>query len=856
MPIKRMFCLLVFPLLFQTSSAHPSSLEQTIAQGAGSDVSPDPQEPTDQQPRHLRLLVVDYAMAYPEENTRVIRAFSEAGFHVDYRPYYPALVKQDAGVYDVILLLGGAGPGMSIEEVNLAINFVARGKVLVLAMPSNGPYGDRRKVNPGVHDRYQFNEVMSRLNINLHALNADHALSPVLNPVVLFEPAADHPVSQTLEGAVAARAGTRLLVGAGTIPLLLEPERAETEKEPEEPLAPEAEPEYRLVRRTLRIQPENTIAGEEVELLLRGVRELRTSLYYRNRAAPAPVDWSTSRFKGRVEGVTDSKDTLTVRMPGNRWGAEHALVTVPVGVIAAAFADREIREEIQSATDLASMRDDPEAFGRMAVVAAGRTDRLSKGFVLAIDRQTLTGLDRPLAPLGMGPPISAFDRLETFLRETARYVHALTDSPGAWSPDHDYPAVTMPGNRKPDITLNDVSILTALPERVRVINSLASGPSLDSGTEPGSRSNTIPDPETKTDAGVSYDPADDVSHRGVWDFIARHHEQVADLAELLPGLGMDFLWTVAPAASYVGGASAPADLRFEAWTLPIMNRLAGTPTAWYAGVSAPREGEISGDFVDAVDARGDPVGLPSRLDMAYQSNHLFKPARAIARHSSSHAFPNAIVHDWEPHINRPLEAYAATDIFDDLHFRYFVRHLARNGLYQGDEFKSLLGLGRDNRFEWLLKSGYLETYIQLQEYNAERLGTLYRQSIDAIDARLRHGAFVRSLRPDWFRLGFWRGAGTPTRPFLVFSYERPPEWYAGFLRARGVYARVIPVGLLGLLDQENLEGHLRSAADQGGYTLERGIWLLADPTEETILNAPRKDLTREALLETIRKVGH
>ncbi len=862
MRTKLMVCLIIFLVPYQSSDARQSSREKTIAQvpvAVQAARAPSSQVPVDQQNGDPRLLIVDYAMVYPVENTRVIRAFSVAGFDVDYRPYYPAMVERDAGVYDAILLLGGGDPGMSIQEVDLAINFVSRGKVLVLAMPSNGPYGERRKVNPGVHDRYQFNEVLTRLNINLHGLNADHETSPVLNPVLFFEPATGHPVARGLDGSVAARAGTRLLVGAGAVPLLLEPEAASGEELEEAP-APEIEPEYRVVRRTLRIQPGDAIAGEDVELLLRGSQELRASLYYRSRELPAPVDWTTSRFKGRVEGVSDSKDTLIMRMPGNRWGSEHALVSVPVGVIAAAFADREIREEIRSAEDLETMRGDEETFGRMAVAAAGRTDRLNKGFVLAVDRQALTGLDRPVPPLGIGPVDPGLQELAGFLDGFARYVRVLAESQEDWSSDHDYPTAQMPGNRKPDIALNNVSILTVLPERVRVINSAASGTTAGSGSsavlsstaDTGSSLDSNPDRGARTDAVPSFATADEVPRRGVWDFIARRHEHVSDLAVMLPDLGMDFLWTVAPAASYTGGTSLTGDVRFDSWALPILNRLGGTSTAWYAGISAPRDREIAGDYVDALDARGNPVGLPSRLDMAYLNRHLFEPSRAVARHSRGRGSLKAIVHDWEPHITRPLEAYAATDAFDDLHFRYFIRHLVRNGLYHGDEFKSLMGLDRDNRFEWLLKSGYLETYIQLQEANAERLGTLYRKSMDDLNPGLRHGAFVRSLRPNWFHLGFWRGAGTPARPFLVFSYERPPEWYAHFLGARGVSARVIPVGLLGLMGGEDPEGLLRRTSEQGGYVLERGIWLVADPGEESGLNTPPEGMTREVLLEAVR----
>ena len=833
-----------------------------------------------------RLLIVDYAMSYPEENAGVVRVFMEAGFEVDIRPYYPAMVERDASTYDVIVLMGGGDPGMSNQEVDLAINYVSRGKVMILAVPSDGPYGDRRRTNPGVHDRYQFNTLLNRLNISLYAVTADHELSPVLNPVVPFETAGDHPVSLNLDGVVAVRAGTRVLVGGDAEPLLLEPKAQEPTEEaaPE----PEEEPEYRIVRRTLRIQPADAIAGEDIELLLRGEQELRAQLYYRTRERPSPIDWETSRFKGKVEGVSETSDTLKVRMPGNRWGSEYALVDVPVGVIASAFASREIREEIRSAADLESMRSDEETFGRMAVAAAGRTDRLNKGFVVIVDRDILTGLDRPLPPIGLGPADSR--DLERFLHGLSRYARSLVEEPEAWSPEHDYPVAQLPGNQKPDIPINNISVLTKLPGRILEMQSVTltaslSGsdeivialPEVDVEVNSGGSGATqrpvtitiaaVPDDETGSSGAVTIpsgattvplgtdtsDAAGDVPLRGAWDFVLRRHEHLTGLAELLPELGMDFLWTVAPAASYTGGASLAGGVRFESWALPISNRLGGTATDWYTGLSAA--GAVDDDFEDALDARGDPVGLPSRFDMAYLNRYLFEPSRAIARNSRGQYALKGIVHDWESRINRFFDAYAMTDAFDDLHFRYFTRHLARMGLYHGEEFNSLMGLDRDERFEWMLKSGHLETYFSLQEYNAERLGILYRQTLDEINPGLLHGAFVRSLRPNWYHLGFWRGVGTPDRPFLVFSYERPPAWYAQFLRDRGISARVIPVGLLGLLSDEQADDLLNKASDSGGYALERGIWLVADPPEEAGMNVPPEGLTRDALLEAIRKAN-
>ena len=66
---------------------------------------------------------------------------------------------------------------------------------------------------------------------------------------------------------------------------------------------------------------------------------------------------------------------------------------------------------------------------------------------------------------------------------------------------------------------------------------------------------------------------------------------------------------------------------------------------------------------------------------------------------------------------------------------------------------------------------------------------------------------------------------------------------------------MIPVGLLGLLGDEEADDLLDKASDSGGYALERGLWLVTDPPEEAGLNAPAEGLTRDALLEAIRKAN-
>ena len=103
--------------------------------------------PTAQENDSPRLLLVDYAMAYPDENAGVVRVFMELGFEVDLRSFYPAMVERDASTYDAIVLMGGGDPGMSNQEADLAINYVSPRK----SADPCGPF--RRTLRGGEKDQ-------------------------------------------------------------------------------------------------------------------------------------------------------------------------------------------------------------------------------------------------------------------------------------------------------------------------------------------------------------------------------------------------------------------------------------------------------------------------------------------------------------------------------------------------------------------------------------------------------------------------------------------------------------------------------------------------------------------------------
>ncbi|SVC94861.1 uncharacterized protein METZ01_LOCUS347715, partial [marine metagenome] len=315
-----------------------------------------------------------------------------------------------------------------------------------------------------------------------------------------------HETAQGLYGPLRLRADTSVLVGDDVLPLLLEPESDEKTG-----MSAEAEPEERqvkMVRRRVRVMPENALPDEEIELLLRGMNRLRPQLHYRSGREPVPVEWNTEEFRGRVMAV--NRDTVTVRVAGNRWGSEYAVVEVPSSVVAIAFVRREMPEEI----DPTEGEEDVtlSETGRMAVVAVGRGDRINKGFVAVADRRLLNTLSGPITPVSLvAADLPDPARTARFLTQTARYLRALTANPENWSPENPHPKARIPGLREPKFSINTIEILPRLPNRVTVTTNRST-------------------PSDLLNLGTS-NPGTSV--RGIWDYIVRMDARTDSLLTLI-----------------------------------------------------------------------------------------------------------------------------------------------------------------------------------------------------------------------------------------------------------------------------------------------------------------------------------
>ena len=108
--------------------------------------------------------------------------------------------------------------------------------------------------------------------------------------------------------------GTRIFVGDGAIPLLLDLDGLAVTEDSK--TASEVDPEYKTSR-TVLIQSSDAVPGDTINLILHKQEQLTVQLYNQNMEFLESVEVYTDKIKGRVDGVSESKDSLTVRMPGN-----------------------------------------------------------------------------------------------------------------------------------------------------------------------------------------------------------------------------------------------------------------------------------------------------------------------------------------------------------------------------------------------------------------------------------------------------------------------------------------------------------------------------------------------------------
>ena len=106
-------------------------------------------------PVERRLLVLDLALADHALIAPTLRPWADAGYAVDYRPFFPHLTRADLTRYGAVIVLGGRGPAtdaLDLSDLELLGEGVARGMVAVLAYAGDGEGAlDRWTMNRWLH---------------------------------------------------------------------------------------------------------------------------------------------------------------------------------------------------------------------------------------------------------------------------------------------------------------------------------------------------------------------------------------------------------------------------------------------------------------------------------------------------------------------------------------------------------------------------------------------------------------------------------------------------------------------------------------------------------------------------------
>jgi len=96
------------------------------------------------QPQARRLLVLDLALSEPALLNGTVQPWRDEGYNVEYRRFYPHLVRADLDRYRVLLFLLGREPeapsdALTAGDLALLTEWVLRGGVAVLGYDADVP---------------------------------------------------------------------------------------------------------------------------------------------------------------------------------------------------------------------------------------------------------------------------------------------------------------------------------------------------------------------------------------------------------------------------------------------------------------------------------------------------------------------------------------------------------------------------------------------------------------------------------------------------------------------------------------------------------------------------------------------
>jgi len=172
-----------------------------------------------------RLLVVDLSLADPIMLDNTAEPWKEAGYHVEYRRFYPHLTRADLQHYRSVLILGGREPQAPSDALTIGdlaiLNEWIRGRdgVVVLGYTSDAP-APRGQNADGTSDRWVMNQWLASQGVGITIGSELIAASASPLPHSAVDNAGFAPFPAGHSHALQVRDGSQVLARAPSSPLV------------------------------------------------------------------------------------------------------------------------------------------------------------------------------------------------------------------------------------------------------------------------------------------------------------------------------------------------------------------------------------------------------------------------------------------------------------------------------------------------------------------------------------------------------------------------------------------------------------------------------------------------------------
>ena len=172
-----------------------------------------------------RLLVVDLSLADPIMLDHTAEPWKEAGYHVEYRRFYPHLTRADLQHYRSVLILGGREPQAPSDALTIGdlaiLNEWIRGRdgVVVLGYTSDAP-APRGQNADGTSDRWVMNQWLASQGVGITIGSELIAASASPLPHSAVDNAGFAPFPAGHNHALQVRDGSQVLARAPSSPLV------------------------------------------------------------------------------------------------------------------------------------------------------------------------------------------------------------------------------------------------------------------------------------------------------------------------------------------------------------------------------------------------------------------------------------------------------------------------------------------------------------------------------------------------------------------------------------------------------------------------------------------------------------